>query len=86
MVEIPQRFKDKTMTVKLFDDSKLYIMPLLDNKMVKFVDEGDTEITSVDEKGEANGRWDDIMTYEVQRRYGVGVVCGRYFGQWTLPQ
>ena len=86
MVEIPQRFKDKTMTTKLFDDSKLYIMPLLDNKMVKFVDEGDTEITSVDEKGEANGRWDDIMTYEVQRRYGVGVVCGRYFGQWTLPQ
>lgn len=86
LVEIPQRFKDRTMTDKLFDDKKLYIMPLLDNKMVKFVDEGATEITEVTEKGETNGRWDDIMSYEVQRRYGVGVVIGRYFGQWTLPQ
>ena len=86
LVEIPQRFKDKTMAAKLFDDRKLYIMPLLDNKMVKFLDEGTTEITEVTEKGEGNGRWDDIMSYEVQRRYGVGVVVGRYFGQWTLPQ
>ena len=86
LVEIPQRFKDRTMTDKLFDDRKLYIMPLLDNKMVKMVDEGTTEITEVTEKGEEHGRWDDLMTYEVQRRYGCGVVCGRYFGQWTLPQ
>lgn len=85
MVEIPQRFKDRTMTTKLFNDKELFIMPLLDNKMVKFVDEGDTEIVSVDEKGEPGGRWDDIMTYEVQRRYGAAVAVGRYFGRWTLP-
>lgn len=85
LVEIPQRFKDKTMTTKMFNSKKLYIMPMVENKLVKFVDVGDTEINEVSEKGEQNGRWDDIMTYEVQRIYGVGVVIGRYFGQWTLP-
>ena len=85
LVQIPQRFKDKKMTTKVFDDKKLFIMPLVDNKLVKFIDEGDTEINEITDKGEQNGRWDDIMTYEVQRRYGVGVLIGRYFGQWTLP-
>ena len=85
MVQIPQRFKDKTMTTKMFKDTKLFIMPMIDNKLVKFIDCGDTEINIVDEKGEQNGRWDDIMTYEVQRIYGVAVQIGRYFGQWTLP-
>ena len=52
---------------------------------MKFIDEGDTAINEITDRGEQNGRWDDIMTYEVQRRFGVAVVIGRYFGQWTLP-
>lgn len=85
LVVVPQRFKDLTMTTKVFDDKKLYFMPMVDNKFVKFVDEGDTQINEITDRGEQNGRWDDIMTYEVQRRFGVAVVIGRYFGQWTLP-
>lgn len=88
LVEIPQRFSDKTLadTSKLVSDKKLLILPVVnDNQPVKFVDEGDTEITEVTDKGEAGGRWDDIMSYEVQRRFGVGVVLGRVLGEWTLP-
>ena len=84
LVEVPQRFKDRTMTAKVFNDKKLFVMPLVDQKIVKFVDEGETLINAIEERGEQNGRWDDIMTYEVQRRFGSGVIIGRYFGQWTL--
>lgn len=85
LVVVPNRFKDKTYTAKVFDESKLLIMPTDEqDKFVKFIDEGSTEITEVTEKGEANGRWDDLMSYEVQRRAGQGVIIGRQFGQWTL--
>ena len=88
LVEIPQRFSDKSLAdaAKLVDDKMLLILPTgTDVKPVKFLDEGDTEITEVTDKGEANGRWDDIMSYEVQRRFGVGVVVGTILGEWTLP-
>ncbi len=86
LVLIPNRFEDKTLTTKVMSDKKLYFMPVIDgNKPIKFVDEGDTEITSVESKGEANGRLDDLMSYEVQRRMGAGVVLGRIMGEWTLP-
>lgn len=84
LVVLPQRFKDRNMNAMVFDDKKLFIMPMVENKFVKFIDEGVTEINEITDKGEQNGRWDDIMTYEVQRRYGVAVMIGRYFGQWTL--
>lgn len=88
LVEIPQRYSDKTLadSAKMISDEELLIVPVgYDARPIKFVDEGDTEITSVEEKGESNGRWDDIMTYEVQRRMGSGVVVGRLIGNWTLP-
>lgn len=84
LMELPQRFEDKTFTTKIMDDTKLYIMPVAENKMIKFLDEGDTEITEVDAKGEANGRTDDLRSYEVQRRFGAGTVLGRMFGVWQL--
>ena len=87
LVEIPQRYSDKTLAdaKAMVSDTELLIVPVgYDAKPIKFVDEGDTEITSVEEKGESNGRWDDIMSYEVQRRMGAGVVVGRLIGNWTL--
>lgn len=85
LILVPQRFKDRNMNTKVFSDRNLFLMPKLDNKPVKVIDEGDTFINEITERGEQNGRWDDLMTYEVQRRFGVGVVIGRYFGKWTLP-
>lgn len=84
LVEVPNRFKDKTFTTKVFNSGKLIILPKIDDRFIKFVDEGDTEIVENTEKGEGSGRIDDVMSYEVQRRFGVATVIGRQFGQWTL--
>lgn len=84
LVEIPNRFEDKTFTTKVFSDKKLLMIPVIGNsgKFVKVLDEGTTEIahTERDEKYSS-----DLMSMEVQRMIGVGVVIGRQFGQWTMP-
>lgn len=84
LIVIPNRFADKTLTTKLFDDKELYIIPNVENKFIKFVDEGDQEVTEVSEKGEANGRQDDMMTFETQRRFGVASVVAKNFGAWKF--
>ena len=68
-------------TKKLLDPKKLFIMPQVEDKFIKFVDLGETEIYEVNEIG---ARMDDTMKYEVQRSMGVGVQLGRYFGTWEL--
>lgn len=85
LVEIPQRFARNDVTRKLYDNTKLIILPMTqDTKMVLMTDAGETLIDEITERGEANGRIDDIMKYEVQRDYGIAVKLGRYFGQWTI--
>lgn len=81
LVELPQRFALNDTTKKLLDPKTLFIMPQVEDKFIKFVDVGETEIHEVNEKG---ARMDDTMKYEVQRAMGVGVQIGRYFGVWTL--
>lgn len=88
LVEIPQRFSDKTFASnkKMMSDNQLIFMPVgYNDKPIKFIDEGSTEINEVTSKGEQNGRWDDLMSYEVQRQFGAGIVLGSYLGEWTLP-
>lgn len=81
IIEIPQRFAPNDVTKKLVANDKLLIMPQVDNKFVKFVNIGDTEILEVTEKGE---KMNDLMEYEVQRTMGIGTQIGRYFGVWTI--
>lgn len=81
LVELPQRFALNDTTKKLLDPKTLFIMPQVEDKFIKFVDVGETEIYEANEKG---ARMDDTMKYEVQRAMGVGVQIGRYFGVWTL--
>lgn len=81
LIEIPQRFAPGDVTKKLVDSKKLLIMPQTEDKFVKFVDEGETEILEITEKG---ARMDDTMKYEVERRMGIATQIGRYFGVWTI--
>lgn len=81
LVEIPQRFALNDVTKKLITPGKLLIMPNVDNKFVKFVDVGETEILEVTEKGQ---RKDDFMTYEVQREMGIATIIDKYFGVWNI--
>ena len=83
LVTIPTRFKDKAMSDYTFPINQLLIMPVIGDagKFIKVVDQGDTEILEVTEKGAYTS---DLQTYEAQRNLGVGCVLGRYFGEWTI--
>ena len=84
LVEIPQRFAKNDVTKDVYDDNVLWIFAAGDDKLVDMVDVGETLIDEVTERGEANGRIDDIMKYEVQRELGVAARVGRYFGKWEI--
>ena len=83
LIEIPNRFKNKDDYVnKVFAD-QIVILPVIgdEGKFIKYIEEGDIQIL---EKMERGDYLSDLQTYEVQRRYGVGVVLGRKFGSWVL--
>ena len=86
LVEIPQRFAKNDVTKDVYDDNILWIFAAGDDKLVDMIDVGETLIDEITERGEANGRIDDIMKYEVQRELGVATRIGRYFGQWTITE
>ena len=90
LMEIPQRFAlDADFTLsgvnaapnRLVDSGKGLILPMVDNKFVKFVDGGETEIFEVTEIG---ARMDDTMKYEMRRTMGISTYIGRYSGVWTF--
>lgn len=83
LVELPTRFTDKAYSGYTFPINKLLIMPAIgeEGKFIKFVDEGDTQIL---EKVERGNYVSDLQTYEVQRRFGTGVLLGRVFGNWDI--
>lgn len=83
LIEIDNRFTDKTYKKTVFDDKKLLIIPVIGDagKFVKMIDAGTVEIehTERDEKYAS-----DLMTMQVSRWAGIGVVIGHQFGQWTI--
>ena len=86
LVEIPQRFARNDMTKDVYDDNILYVFATGDEKLIDFVDVGETIIDEITERGEANANISDLMKYEVQREFGAGTRLGRYFGQWTISE
>lgn len=80
LVEIPQRFADNDTATKLVDNTKLLIMPQIENKFVKVVDYGETTL----EVTEVGATMNDQQSYEITRRIGVGTVITKYFGTWTI--
>lgn len=81
LIAIPQKFTDKTLATPIVPANKLFVMPLVDgNKPIKFVDYGESEFTQT----EVGDTKDDMQTYEIQRRAGVGTIMTRYHGVWTL--
>lgn len=77
LLEIPQKFTDNTLATPIVPVNTLWIMPVVDNKPVKFVDYGETEL----EKSERGDYMDDMHTYEVHRTMGVATLMTRYFGK-----
>jgi hypothetical protein len=83
LVEIPQVFAKNDTTIKLVDPNVLLIMPVADNKFVKLVYEGESQVKEVTDSTEKND-----MTYEFKylTKLGVATIIGRYFAVWNLVQ
>lgn len=80
LMEIPQRFADNDTATKLVDPTVLLVMPMVENKFVKFVDYGETTL-EVKERGET---MNDQQQFELQRRMGVGTITTRLFGTYKM--
>ena len=76
-VEIPQRFVRNQVGKLAYRDDILFFFAVGENKLVDMVDKGETLIDEITERGEANGRIDDVMKYEVQREFGVATRLGK---------
>ncbi len=81
LVEIPQAFANNDTTRKLVDNTKLLIMPLADNKFIKVFNEGDAQISEVNDK---DTNMDMTMEYEYQMKMGIATIINRKFGVWNI--
>lgn len=85
IVEIPQVFAKNDTTNKIVKNALgqdvILIMPVVDNKFVKLVYEGDAMIKEV-----TDNTVNQDMTYEVKymTKLGVSTLIGRYFGTWNI--
>ena len=81
LVEIPQIFeKGKVGTYKI-DNTLLWIMPVADEKFIKVVNEGDTQLSTVADKGT---NMDMTYEYELQTKLGCGVMLSGVFGCYDI--
>lgn len=88
LLEIPQRLafggsaNPNATGAKLVPNDKLWFIPRTEDKFIKFLDYGETEIFEITEKFDLQ---DDFETYELHREMGVDVLLGAYFGVWDKP-
>ncbi|HAU86155.1 MAG TPA: hypothetical protein DCW90_11870 [Lachnospiraceae bacterium] len=75
--EIPQGFKKNDLTQNLVANNMLWIMPVADNRFIKVVNEGDTQMYQIQDAGT-----NVDMTYsaEMQTKLGVGILFNLAFG------
>ena len=80
LVEIPNRYTDKSLTTKLAKDDQIMFIPVsADNKLVAMVDEGDGVVTEINDQAH---HMDMTYDYEYQRKMGFALLLRRKFGVW----
>ena len=81
LVEIPQVFeKGKVGTYKI-DNGMLWVMPVSEEKFIKIVNEGDTQLMTVADK---NANMDMTYEYELQTKLGCAVMLSSAFGCYKI--
>lgn len=81
LVEIPQRFAKGDTANTLVDNTKLFIMPVADNRFIKVVNGGEAIVREITDGGR---NMDMTYEYEVLYKMGVAVIIGLLFGVWTI--
>ena len=80
LVEIAQGFKRNDMTQYLVANDVLWIMPVSEQKFIKFVNEGETQIYQVTDAGE---HMDMTYDYEFQKKIGIAMMFNVSFGMYV---
>ena len=81
LVEIGQGFKSSDLAQKLVTNDILWIMPVVDNKFIKFVNEGDSQVYQVTDAG---AHMDMTYDFEFQTKIGVAVMFNLAFGMYCM--
>lgn len=81
LVEIPQVFEKGNPHKAKIDNTILWIMPVADEKFIKVVNEGDTQLKAVADNGT---NMDMTYEYELQTKLGCAVILNGAFGCWDI--
>lgn len=81
LVEIPQVFEKGNPHKAKIDNTILWIMPVSDEKFIKVVNEGDTQLKAVADNGT---NMDMTYEYELQTKLGCAVMLNGAFGCWDI--
>lgn len=81
LVEFPQGFKLNDTTERLVDESLLFVMPVADNRFIKLVNEGESQIMQVND---STGHLDMTYSYEYMQKLGVAVQTNLKWGIWDI--
>lgn len=83
LFEIQQGFKRNDITQNLVTNDILWIMPVADNKFIKFVNEGETQVYQVTDPGDHIDMTND---YEMQTKIGIAVMFNLAFGMYCMAE
>ena len=81
LVEIPQGFKRNDLSQNLVANDILWIMPVADNKFIKLVNEGETQVYQVTDAG---AHMDMTYDFEMQQKLGVAIMFNLAFGVYKI--
>ena len=81
LVEIPQVFEKGKVGQYKIDNTLIWIMPVTEEKFIKVVNEGDTQLMTVADK---NVNMDMTYEYELQTKLGCGVMLHGAFGCYDI--
>ena len=81
LIEIPQVFEKNKVGAYKIDNTLLWIMPASEEKFIKLVNEGDTQLRAITDKDTLMD-----MTYEqeMMTKLGVAVMLNSAFGVWDI--
>ena len=81
LVEIPQVFERGQVGAYKLDNTLIWIMPVSEEKFIKVVNEGDTQLMTVTDK---DVNRDMTYEYELQTKLGCGVMLHGAFGCYDI--
>ena len=81
LVEIPQIFEKGKVGAYKLDNTLIWVMPVSEEKFIKVVNEGDTQLKTVADK---DVNMDATYEYELQTKLGCGVMLNGAFGCFDI--